>query len=124
MRLLLDTHILLWAMLDDPRLGTGLRMKIAGAEAILVSAASVWEVSVKSGLGKLNVPADLFDRALAAGARSLPITWAHTRAAQGLPPHHADPFDRLLIAQAQCEGLTLVSRDAKFTAYGIELINN
>lgn len=123
MRLLLDTHILLWAMLDDPRLGAGLGMKIAGAEAIFVSAASVWEVSIKSGLGKLDVPADLFDRALAVGARPLPITWAHARAVQGLPPHHADPFDRLLIAQAQCEGLTLVSRDAKFTAYGIDLID-
>ena len=123
MRLLLDTHILLWAMLDDPRLGAGLRMKIAGAEAIFVSAASVWEVSIKSGLGKLDVPVDLFDRALVAGARPLLITWTHARAVEGLPPHHADPFDRLLIAQAQCEGLTLVSRDAKFTAYGIEMID-
>ena len=68
MRLLLDTHILLWAMLDDPRLGAGLRDTIATADSIFVSAASVWEVSIEAGLGKLDVPVDLFDRALAAGA--------------------------------------------------------
>lgn len=123
MRLLLDTHILLWAVLDDPRLSAGMRGKIAGAEAIYVSAATVWEVSIKSGLGKLDVPADLFDRALAAGAQPLPITWTHARAIQGLPPHHADPFDRLLIAQARCEGLSLVSVDTKFRNYDVPLID-
>ncbi|WP_299911677.1 type II toxin-antitoxin system VapC family toxin [uncultured Paracoccus sp.] len=123
MRLLLDTHILLWAMLDDPRLTRAARRAIAEAEAVLVSAASVWEVAIKSGLGKLDVPADLFDRALAAGARPLPISWAHARAVQDLPPHHADPFDRLLIAQARCEGLVLVSADAKFRTYDVDLIS-
>lgn len=123
MRLLLDTHILLWAMLDDPRLTAGLRDKIAGAGAIFVSAATVWEVSIKAGLGKLDVPVDLFDRALASGAQPLPITWTHARVVQGLPPHHSDPFDRLLIAQARCEELTLVSVDAKFSRYEVALID-
>lgn len=122
MRLLLDTHILLWAMLDDPRLGAGLRDTIATADSIFVSAASVWEVSIKAGLGKLDVPVDLFDRALAAGAQPLPITWTHARAVQGLPPHHADPFDRLLIAQARCEDMSLASVDAKFRDYDVALV--
>lgn len=123
MRLLLDTHILLWTMLDDPQLGVGLRSVVSEADEIYVSAATVWEVSIKSGLGKLDVPDDLFDRAFAAGARPLPISWAHARTVRDLPPHHADPFDRMLIAQARCEGLSLVSADAKFRKYDIILID-
>lgn len=123
MRLLLDTHILLWAMLDDPRLGAGLRDRMAGAEAIFVSAASVWEITIKTAIGKLDVPQDLFDQAFEAGVRPLPISWGHARAVQGLPLHHADPFDRLLIAQAQQEGLALVSADSKFRAYDVQLID-
>ncbi|QDA36449.1 type II toxin-antitoxin system VapC family toxin (plasmid) [Paracoccus liaowanqingii] len=122
MRLLLDTHILLWAMLDDPRLGAGARAAMDGAEAIHVSAASVWEIAIKVALGKLEVPEDLFDQALAAGVRPLAITWAHARAVERLPAHHADPFDRLLIAQARQEGMVLVSADGKFRAYDVELI--
>lgn len=123
MRLLLDTHILLWAILDDPHLGDSLRSKIGRAEAIFVSAATVWEVAIKAGLGKLDVPDDLFDRALAAGAQPLQISWLHAKAVQGLPLHHADPFDRMLIAQASCENLSLVSIDAKFREYDISLID-
>ena len=122
MRLLLDTHIVLWAMADDARLPRALRDAVAGAEALFISAATVWEVAIKSGLGKLDVPADLFDRAQAAGAQPLPITWAHARAVANLPPHHADPFDRLLIAQARAEGLTLVSVDRQFGAYDVALL--
>ena len=123
MRLLLDTHILLWAMLDDPRLGMGARTAMAGAEAIHVSAVSVWEIAIKSALGKLAVPEDLFDQALAAGVRPLPISWAHAQGVERLPAHHADPFDRLLIAQARQEGMVLVSADSKFRAYDVELID-
>lgn len=123
MRLLLDTHIVLWVMLDDPRLGAGPRQKIGAASAIFISAATVWEVAIKVGLGKLHVPDDLFDRALAAGAQPLPVQWAHAKAVQALPPHHADPFDRLLIAQARQEGLGLVSMDGKFRAYEVDLID-
>ncbi|QRZ14415.1 type II toxin-antitoxin system VapC family toxin (plasmid) [Paracoccus methylovorus] len=123
MRLLLDTHIVLWAMLDDARLPAGLRETIAQSETLCISAATVWEVAIKSGLGKLAVPADLFIRAASAGAQSLPITWEHAQAGQDLPLHHADPFDRLLIAQAKCEGLTLVSVDRRFREYEVDLID-
>lgn len=123
MRLLLDTHIVLWAMADDARLPGALREAIAGAEALFISAATVWEVAIKSGLGKLDVPPDLFDRALAAGAQPLPITWTHARAVAALPPHHADPFDRLLIAQAGLEGLVLASVDRQFRAYDVALLD-
>ncbi|MCZ0960966.1 type II toxin-antitoxin system VapC family toxin [Paracoccus benzoatiresistens] len=122
MRLLLDTHIVLWAMADDPRLPAVLRHAIANAETLFISAATVWEVAIKSSLGKLDVPADLFDRALAAGAQPLPINWTHARAVAGLPPHHADPFDRLLIAQALAERLILVSVDRRFAAYDVALL--
>lgn len=122
MRLLLDTHIVLWAMVDDARLPAALRGAIANAEALFISAATDWEVAIKSGLGKFDVPADLFDRALAAGAQPLPISWTHARAATSLPPHHADLFDRLLIAQARAEGLTLVSVDPQFAAYDVALL--
>ena len=122
MRLLLDTHIVLWAMADDPRLPRTLRDAVAGAEALFISAATVWEVAIKSSLGKLEVPADLFDRALAAGAQPLAITWTHARTVAGLPPHHADPFDRMMIAQARAEGLTLVSVDRQFAAYDVALL--
>lgn len=124
MRLLLDTHIVLWAMLDDPRLPPRLRDAIGGAEAVHISAASVWEVSIKAGLGKLDVPHDLFDRVLAAGAQPLPVTWVHASAVAALPQHHADPFDRLLIAQAGAERLTLVSVDRQFRAYDVALLDD
>ena len=123
MRLLLDTHIVLWAMADDARLPAPLRDAIAGAEALFISAATVWEIAIKSSLGKLDVPPDLFDRALSAGAQPLPINWSHARAVAGLPAHHADPFDRLLIAQARAEGLVLASVDRQFRAYDVALLN-
>lgn len=114
---------LLHGRLDDPRLPAGLRETIAQSETLCISAATVWEVAIKSGLGKLAVPADLFTRAASAGAQPLPITWEHAQAVQGLPLHHADPFDRLLIAQAKCEGLALVLVDRKFREYEVDLID-
>ena len=123
MRLLLDTHIVLWAMADDARLPVPLRDAITGAETLFISAATVWEVAIKRALGKLAVPDDLFDRALAAGARPMPIGWIHAQAAARLPLHHADPFDRMLIAQARTEAMTLVSMDRQFAAYEVTLLN-
>lgn len=122
MRLFLDTHIVLWALLDDPRLPPVLRDAITGAEALYISSASVWEVSIQVTLGKLDVPRDLFSRARAAGAEPLPITWDHIRAVQDLPPHHADPFDRLLIAQAICERVVPVSVDRMMRGYDVPLL--
>lgn len=120
MRYLLDTHVLLWALADDPSLKPAQRSAIETGQ-LHVSAASVWEVGIKSALGKLDVPADLFDVAERAGCRALPITWTHAQAAAALPPHHADPFDRMLIAQARCEGLVLLSSDRALAAYDVEV---
>lgn len=121
MRLLLDTHVLLWALLNDPRLTPAQREAIDAGE-LYISAATVWEVGIKRAIGKLSVPEDLFDIAVDAGCRPLPISWTHAEAAAALPMHHADPFDRMLIAQARCEGLRLASSDAKMAAYDIELV--
>lgn len=121
MRLLLDTHVLLWAVLDDPRLSADQKSAISGGD-LFVSAASVWEIGIKRALGKLDVPDALFDIAVDAGCRPLPISWTHAEAAACLPMHHSDPFDRMLVAQAQCEGLRLASSDAKLAAYDVELV--
>ena len=121
MKLLLDTHILLWALADDPSLSKVHRDALQGAE-LYVSAASVWEVGIKTALGKLDVSRNLFEVAVQAGCRQLPISWAHAQAAAALPTHHADPFDRMLIAQANLEGLMLASADKKMRLYEVELL--
>ncbi len=122
MKLLLDTHILLWALSDDPALSQRHRAALETAE-IYVSAASIWEIGIKKALGKLDVPSTVFDVAIQAGCRSLSITWTHAQEAAALPSHHADPFDRMLIAQARCDGLTMVSADKMFRSYDVELLN-
>lgn len=121
MRLLLDTHVLLWAVLNDPRLTKAQARAISEGELYL-SAASVWEIGIKRALGKLDVPENLFDISVDAGCRPLPISWTHAEAAAALPRHHTDPFDRMLIAQTRCEGLRLASSDARLTAYDVELV--
>ncbi|SFJ82312.1 type II toxin-antitoxin system VapC family toxin [Jannaschia pohangensis] len=121
MRLLLDTHVLLWAVLRDPRLTQAQTNAISNGELYL-SSASVWEIGIKRALGKLDVPDTLFDVAVDAGCRPLPISWTHAQAAAALPMHHADPFDRMLIAQALCEGLSIATSDGKFAAYGVDLV--
>ncbi|MCC5993029.1 MAG: type II toxin-antitoxin system VapC family toxin [Rhodobacteraceae bacterium] len=121
MRVLLDTHVLLWAVLDDPRLSAA-QLDAIGTGELYLSAASVWEIGIKRALGKLDVPAEIFSIAVDAGCRPLPISWTHAETAASLPPHHADPFDRMLIAQARCEGLQLVSSDVRLTGYDVDLI--
>ena len=121
MKALLDTHVLLWALVDDPRLSAAQRA-VLGAGELYVSAAAVWEVGIKRALGKLDVPGDVFEVAHASGVRQMPITWAHAEAAAALPAHHADPFDRMLIAQAVAEAMPLVSGDGKMARYAVELI--
>ncbi|MCW2636631.1 MAG: PilT protein putative toxin of system [Blastococcus sp.] len=119
MKLLLDTHALLWWLDDDARLAQSAREAIAEAESVAVSAASAWEISIKQAIGTLRGPDDLAAELAANGFTGLPITVAHARAAGALPPHHADPFDRMLVAQSRLEGLTLVTRDDRLAAYGI-----
>jgi PIN domain nuclease of toxin-antitoxin system len=117
-RLLLDTHIVLWVLRDARELKAGARSMIGHAEAVFVSAASWWEVSIKAAAGKLPVePERLQARALAAGFEPLPVTWTHALAVHGLPPLHRDPFDRMLIAQAISEPLHLLTHDAALAAY-------
>ncbi len=123
MKLLLDTHVLLW-WLDDPALLTdNARAAIADPiNDVLVSAAVAWEIAIKRGLGKLTAPPDLELAIRGCGFSLLSITVAHALATESLPPFHRDPFDRLLVAQAIIEHLTIVSRDPKIVRYGAAAI--
>jgi PIN domain nuclease of toxin-antitoxin system len=120
-RLLVDTHALLWWLTDDPRLSEKAREALADpANDVLVSTASVWEIAIKRALGKLSAPDDLPDHIVAQGLSWLPVGAEHAWHVRDLPPHHRDPFDRLLVAQALSERLPIVSADARFGAYGVE----
>lgn len=123
MRLLLDTHVVLW-WLDDPMLLTdSARTVIANMDNdVFVSAAVAWEIAIKRGLGKLTAPSDLQSAIDACHFSALPITVSHASATESLPPHHRDPFDRLLVAQALIEDLTVVSRDPNIARYGVPVI--
>ncbi len=127
MRLLLDTHVLLWWVEDDPQLSVAARTVIGDADNLCyVSLVSAWEMSIKAGLGKLDlaVPVlDYFQQHLPGNDfKPLGISLEQVTRVQHLPFHHRDPFDRLLLAQAQQERLTMVSADAVFSNYGIERI--
>lgn len=124
MRLLLDTHVLLWWLADDPLLGDEARRAIRDpSSSVWVSAASLWEISIKSALGHLSVGCDdLASELEAAGLVALPISWHHALAAGALPKLHRDPFDRMLVAQAQLEGLHLVTRDPLVAAYDVAIL--
>lgn len=122
MRLLLDTHVLLWWLAAE-RLAPKATAAISSAASdVWVSAASIWEMSIKAGLGKLTAPDDLTDQLSHHGFDILPIGLPHALAVRLLPPHHADPFDRMLVAQAQLEELTLVTRDADIRRYDVAIL--
>lgn len=122
MRLLLDTNALLWWLADEG-LTVKAREAIAdSANLVAVSAVSAWEISIKKALGKLAAPDDLEHQVQTGGFTPLPITIAHGVAAGQLPRHHDDPFDRMLIAQALAEGLTIVTRDKRFDEYSVALM--
>jgi PIN domain nuclease of toxin-antitoxin system len=119
MRLLLDAHVLLWWLADDPSLGEAARTLIADPEnEILVSAATVWEIAIKRALGKLDAPADLVAALGRSGFVETPVTAADGERAGSLDPHHRDPFDRMLVAQAARLDGTVVTRDPVFERYG------
>jgi PIN domain nuclease of toxin-antitoxin system len=121
-RLLVDTHALLWWLSDDPSLSPAAREALADpADEPFVSIASMWEIAIKRSLGKLTAPDDLPDRITGEGFAWLPISAAHAWHVHDLPMHHRDPFDRLLIAQALIERLPVVTTDARFEAYGVEV---
>lgn len=121
MNVLLDTHVALWALVDSPRLSQQARDVIGSANAtIWISAATVWEISIKHGLGRGDMPID-GEQAIAwfrkAGYRFLPVEPEHAAAVARLPAHHQDPFDRLLVAQALLEPMRLMSRDPQVLRY-------
>ena len=121
--LLLDTHVLLWSIGDTDRLSPeALDVLGAGVVPAFVSAASVWEIAIKRASGKLKAPEDLLAKVAAARFGELRISFEHATRAGALPPHHGDPFDRMLVAQAQSEGLTLVTSDARMAAYDVPLL--
>ena len=127
MRILLDTHTLLWALEDDPRLSPHARTLLgAPQEAVYLSVVSAWEIAIKQSIGKLRlaIPVEklIEDRVLPVGIALLPIGLRHIGLVESMPFHHRDPFDRMLAAQVLSDGLTLVSADLAFDAYGVTRI--
>ena len=122
-QLLLDTHTALWALSDPDRLDPLVRDALEDPRNfVAVSAASVWEVEIKRTLGKLTAPVGFGTICIDRGFDALAISFEHAETAAGLPLHHGDPFDRMLIAQAIAEGLELVSDDRAFAAYDVQLV--
>lgn len=120
MRLLLDSHVVVWWSLFPGRLRASTREAIVSPEnEVLLSAASVWEIGLKIARQKLRLPADYVTRLLADGFAELPVSLAHASRAMALPPLHGDPFDRLLIAQALEEGVLLVTSDKAIARYDV-----
>lgn len=123
MRLLLDTHVLLWWLANDPSLVREAKTAIADPGcAVFVSAATAWEIAIKQALGKLEAPSDLERQIELNRFEPLSITIAHAYSAGTLPRHHDDPFDRMLVAQALTEGLTIVTRDPRLGPYGVSMM--
>jgi PIN domain nuclease of toxin-antitoxin system len=118
MRLLLDTHALLWLMVGDPRLNPRARALIDSASEVYVSSASIWEIAIKWKLGKIEEnPEEIVERMEPAGLLELPVSACHAVAAAKLPLLHRDPFDRMLVAQAITEPMRLLTADAQLSAY-------
>jgi PIN domain nuclease of toxin-antitoxin system len=122
MSLLLDTHIALWAITGDATLDEEFLDRLRHDPDIFLSPVSLSEITIKQATGKLTGPADLAEQVRDMGFRELPVTYAHAIAAGRLPPHHRDPFDRMLVAQAAVEGLTLVSRDESIARYDVDIL--
>ncbi len=124
MHLLLDTHAFLWWLDDSPKLGPQARAAIGnGGNAVFVSAASAWEIAVKRASGSLDAPGDIAAWIAKSDFSDLPIEVEHAVAAAELPCHHTDPFDRMLIAQAQLEELTLVAHDEEIGRYDVPILD-
>ena len=122
-RLLLDTHVLLWWLANDAALGNKTRQALRDSHNdVYVSAATTWEVSIKKAFGKLDAPDDLDSIVEEERFLKLPISLYHGQMAGLLPPHHRDPFDRMLVAQAQAEGLIVVTADPNIPRYSVPIL--
>jgi PIN domain nuclease of toxin-antitoxin system len=122
-RLLLDTHVMLWQLSGERSLGSRARERIAAAAELAFSVVSFAEIGVKAAAGKLVVPNDLHARVVSTGVRLLGLSADHGLAVGTLPLHHRDPFDRLLIVQAQLEGLTLLTANGRIGAYDVAVLD-
>jgi PIN domain nuclease of toxin-antitoxin system len=124
--LLLDTHVLIWWTEDNPRLGRRTGAILDEQTEPWISAVSIWEVSIKTAARKLHLKVPFQEgmmHLISKGARPLPITFDHAYTVRHLPLRHAEPFDRMLVAQAQCEGLTIVTADPAFRAYPVGVLD-
>ena len=122
MTLLLDTHVALWAITGDSTLGTEFLDRLRHDPDVFLSPVSLWEITIKQRAGKLAGPPDLAERVRDMGFRELPVAHTHAIAAGRLPPHHRDPFDRMLVAQAITQSFTLASRDASIALYDVDVL--
>ncbi|MGW1185299.1 type II toxin-antitoxin system VapC family toxin [Streptomyces drozdowiczii] len=122
MKMLLDTYVVLWWLDDSPELAEEVKHLLDTEPSVFVSAVTPWEISIKQSLGKLHGPADLAERVRDSQFTSLPITAGHGVRAGRLPEHHRDPFDRILIAQAQTEGMTILTRDKWIPSYDVRVM--
>ena len=122
MNLLLDSHVILWWLADDPRLSRKARRLIERADEAYVSAATTWELALKASLGKLEMPEGFVETVEEEGFLHLPVTPVHAMAVEALPWHHRDPFDRLLVAQARAEGLRLLTAERLLARYGDHVV--
>ena len=122
MRLLLDTHAFLWWWAGDRKIGAKARSAIGSADTVLVSAVSVWEMTIKMALGNLRFDGSVGDAVEACGFERLAMRFEHAEAVRSLPSHHGDPFDRMLTAQAIVEGATLVTHDRAMASYLVPVL--
>jgi PIN domain nuclease of toxin-antitoxin system len=120
--LLLDTHVFLWWLEEHRRITPSLRTSIGSSSRVFVSAASAWEAAIKASLGKLRIPGSFEQGVEACGFDKLRIEFRHAERAGRLPAHHGDPFDRMLVAQAMSERLTLVSADRQLEPYEVPIL--
>jgi PIN domain nuclease of toxin-antitoxin system len=123
LKLVVDTHAALWLLADDRRLSETARRLLADDDIpCFLSTASVWEAAIKRSIGKLTVPADFHRQMALRGISSIPVYENHAAAVAELPLHHRDPFDRLLVAQAQLEGMSILSSDPQLRAYDVPVL--
>ena len=124
MNIFLDTHVLLWWLDDSPLLSDKVRNAIANSENLVVlSSVVIWEIRIKQALGKLVIAPEFYDVIKDEGFEMLSITPDHAYAVGELPMHHRDPFDRMIIAQAKLEGLTIATQDSVFKKYDVTVLN-